>query len=910
MRYGVLLKTAQWADIEPTQRNRKAVRNLSTLSVPDTDSDLPAAAPLAPARTAMVSVLTAGEPTSAPGSPWLGAADADPAPLPSGPVPATIGTYRILALLGEGGMGVVYRAQQTGVLRRDVALKLVKRGIDTDRVVERFERERRVLARLDHPNIARVLDAGATDDGRPYFVMELVEGERVTSYCDAARLDVDARLSLFLDICQAVRHAHQRGVLHRDLKPSNVLVVPVDGRPVPKVIDFGIAKVMDDTEDQTALDTRQSGQAIGTPAYMSPEQAGRIDTGVDTRTDVYSLGVLLYELLTGHHPRDFAPHDPQSTSSGRRPSEAVVRTLAPPIGDGTADALAEYRRSTPQRLRRRLAGDLDTVVLKAIELEPDRRYDSVEQFADDVRRVIAREPVRAKPPTWAYRTRRFVRRHRVSVAAAAVGAFVLAGGTGLLAWQRVEIGRERDRAREAERRAALDASAANQVTDFLIGLFEVANPEQSGGKVMTAREMLDAGAARVRSELQDAPPVKARLLTAMGGAYMGLHQDHAAERLLQDALSMRESMPAEPDRQLFETVMHLSWIRARRGEVQAALSYSRRAGAVADRLEATPGRLHAEVWNNLALIQMQAGEFEPARQTLEKALAVSLKQSLADPTRKDGRIHHNLGSALYELGRLDEAAAHFAQAEAAFRHAGRASKDLRSNLVAAASARGLVLHDLKRPDEARRVLDAGVAEARQVYREPHPSLATILNNLALVEQDQKDYAGAETHFREVLQIDRAVSGERHADVASDLHNLAWFLHKYRGRSAEAEQVSRQAVAMRRDLLGAQHPHTASSVRQLADILSGRGQYATAVPLYRESLRVQTATLPRGHRLTLLAALGLGEALTALGQRADAVRVLDDALGAAPVQTPPAKIRVELEAALAKARVTATRRARH
>ena len=485
---------------------------------------------------------------------------------------------------------------------------------------------------------------------------------------------------------------------------------------------------------------------------------------------------------------------------------------------------------------------------------------------------------------------------------------MLAGGTGVLAWQRVELARERDRAREAERRAALDAQAANQVTEFLIGLFEVANPDQAGGRVVTAREMLDEGAARVRTELQDAPPVKARLLTAMGGAYMGLRQDETAERLLQDALAVRQSMRAEPDRQLFESLQHLSRIQARRGDVKAALTYSRRAGDVASRLESAPGRYHAEVWNNLALIQMQAGEFEPARQTLEKALALSLRQRLDDPNRKDGRIRHNLGSVLYELGRLDEAASQFAQAEAAFRRAGPGSKDLRANLVAAASARGLVLRDLKRPDEARTVLDAGVAEARQVYREPHPALATILNNLALVEQDQKDYAGAETHFREVLQIDRTVSGERHADVASDLHNLAWFLHKYRGRSAEAEQVSRQAVAMRRDLLGAKHPHTASSVRQLADILSGRGQYAAAVPLYRESLRVQTEALPKGHRLTLLAALGLGEALTALGRRAEAVRVLDVALAAAPVQTPPAPIRVDLEAALAKARTPAAPRA--
>ena len=306
---------------------------------------------------------------------------------------------------------------------------------------------------------------------------------------------------------------------------------------------------------------------------------------------------------------------------------------------------------------------------------------------------------------------------------------------------------------------------------------------------------------------------------------------------------------------------------------------------------------------------MQAGEFEPARQTLEKALALSLQQRLDDPNRKDGRIRHNLGSVLYELGRLDEAASQFAQAEAAFRRAGPESKELRSNLVAAASARGLVLRDLKRPDEARTVLDAGVAEARQVYREPHPALATILNNLALVEQDQKDYAGAETHFREVLQIDRAVSGERHADVASDLHNLAWFLHKYRGRSAEAEQVSRQAVAMRRDLLGARAPaHRRRRCASSPTSSAAAASHAAAVPLYRESLRVQTEALPKGHRLTLLAALGLGEALTALGQRAEAVRILEPALALAPAATPPSKLRIDLEAALAKARTPAATRA--
>jgi len=305
---------------------------------------------------------------------------------------------------------------------------------------------------------------------------------------------------------------------------------------------------------------------------------------------------------------------------------------------------------------------------------------------------------------------------------------------------------------------------------------------------------------------------------------------------------------------------------------------------------------------------MQAGRFEPARATLERALSVSLRQPASDPTRKDGRIRFNLGSVLYELGKMEDAGAQFALAEAAFRRAGAASPELRANLVAVQSARGLILRELRRPDEARVVLDAGVAEARQVYREPHPALATILNNLALVEQDQKDYAGAETHFREVLQIDRAVSGERHADVASDLHNLAWFLHKYRGRSAEAEGVSRQAVAMRRDLLGPRHPQTLSSLRQLADILSGRGQFAAAVPLYRDALQAQLEVMPKGHRLTLLSALGLGEALTALGQRAEAVHVLEAALADAPIATPPSPQRADLEAALAKARAAGPRRA--
>ena len=441
-----LSRTGLCTDKRPAQPTCKTVRRLATLSGPGHEPD-----PAAAADPSTTAPDFAGEPTSAPGSPWLGGYLAGDVELAV--VRPRAGRDRPLP-----DPGAARRRRHGRRLPRPADRAAAPRRRAEDRQARHRHRSRRRplrarAARRWRASITRTSRGSSTPapptDGRPYFVMELVLGERGDRpTATPHRLDVDARLAIFLDICQAVRHAHQRGVLHRDLKPSNVLVTPVDGRPVPKVIDFGIAKVMDDTDDHPALDTRLSGQAIGTPAYMSPEQAGRIDTGVDTRTDVYSLGVLLYELLTGHHPRDYAPHDAHSTSGDRRPSEAVVRTLTPPRGAVAADALADRRQSTPQRLRRRLAGNLDTVVLKAIELEPDRRYDSVEQFADDVRRVIAGEPVRAKPPTWIYRSRRFVRRHRVVVGAASAAVVLLAATRGRAG---MAAGRRRARARPGPR---------------------------------------------------------------------------------------------------------------------------------------------------------------------------------------------------------------------------------------------------------------------------------------------------------------------------------------------------------------------------------------------------------------------------------------------------------------------------
>jgi len=331
-------------------------------------------------------------------------------------VGTTIGRYKILEKVGEGGCGVVYVAEQTQPVRRRVALKVIKLGMDTKAVVARFEAERQALAMMDHPNIAKVLDGGSTESGRPYFVMELVRGVAITEYCDRNHLPVNERLELFMQVCHAVQHAHQKGIIHRDIKPSNVLVTLHDGRPVPKIIDFGVAKAINQQLTEKTLFTRFA-EMVGTPLYMSPEQAEMTSLDVDTRSDIYSLGVLLYELLTGETPFDKKRLSKASFDEIRR----IILEEDPPkpstklsqMGD-TRTSVATHRASDPGRLRQMLRGDLDWIVMKALEKDRTRRYDTASTFAGDVRRYLEHQPVEARPASTLYRMRRFARRNRVA----------------------------------------------------------------------------------------------------------------------------------------------------------------------------------------------------------------------------------------------------------------------------------------------------------------------------------------------------------------------------------------------------------------------------------------------------------------------------------------------------------------
>ena len=454
--------------------------------------------------------------------------------------PMQIGPYRILERVGDGGMGVVYRAEQQEPIRRQVALKLIKLGMDTKSVVARFESERQALALMNHPNIAGVLDAGASERGRLYFVMEYVPGVPITEYCDTNRLGTRDRLELFMQVCEGVQHAHQKGIIHRDIKPSNVLVAVCDGKAVPKIIDFGVSKAVGQRLSERTVYT-ELGQPIGTPEYMSPEQAEMSGLDVDTRTDVYSLGMLLYELLVGTLPFDPTEFRQSGYDEIRRriredePSRPSRRVSA--IGAASTEH-AERRRTDPTGLRRQLRGDLDWIVMKALEKDRTRRYASPSELAADIRRHLDDEPVLAGPPGAAYRVGKFVRRHRLGVAFATTLLGLLIAFAVVMAVQTARVSRERDRAN-------LEADTAHQVTDFLIGLFKVSDPREARGETITAREVLDRGARRVRGELSGQPLVQARLMEAIGIVYMYLGLFDEADTLSRQSLAIREDILGE-----------------------------------------------------------------------------------------------------------------------------------------------------------------------------------------------------------------------------------------------------------------------------------------------------------------------------------------------------------------------------
>jgi serine/threonine protein kinase/Tfp pilus assembly protein PilF len=732
-----------------------------------------------------------------------------------------MGAYTLASLIGQGGMGNVWLAQRSdGRFEGQAAVKLLNASLVGRAGEERFRREGSILARLRHSHIARLVDAGVSPSGQPYLVLEHVEGEQIDRYCDGKGLNVEARIRLFLDVLAAVGHAHTNLIVHRDIKPSNVLV-GTDGQV--KLLDFGIAKLLEGQGgggEATAL-TREGGRAL-TPEYAAPEQV----TGgaVTTATDVYALGTLLYMLLAGRHPAERVLKSPADLykaileAEPQRLSEAVAR-----IKGQTAETLesnAALRATTPDGLRRLLKGDLDTIVAKALKKNPEERYASVSALADDLTRYLNDEPISARRDTLAYRTAKFVRRHRRGLAAAAAVVLLLAC---LVGFYTARLAKERDRAR-------LEAQKAAKVSDLMTGLLTGADPyETRQGREPTVRGILDAGAERLEKELAGQPELQAEMLTLIGRTYQRLGVYDKAQPLLEKGLAIGRRFFGEGNERVAQSL------------------------------------------NDLGVLLREKGDSAAAAPMLEEALAK--RRRVLGPEHKDVAV------TLVELGRVYSDQGDDRRAEPLYRE----SLAIRRKVLGeedhetAVSEAGLATLLWHRGDLAgaeplfRRVL----ATFRKVRPPDHPDVGIALNNLALVVADKGQYAEAETLLRQSLAIGRKALGEKNPGNVGKLNNLSNALRE-QGKYDEAASFLREALEIAVPALGEDHPLVATCKISLARLYLARKEAAPAEPLLRQALRIRRRAYPTGDWRIAVAESLLGACLTALARYDEAEPLLVNA----------------------------------
>jgi serine/threonine protein kinase/tetratricopeptide (TPR) repeat protein len=765
------------------------------------------------------------QPDALPGSPG------EPAP------PRRIGPYKLLQEIGEGGFGTVYLAEQEHPVRRRVALKLIKLGMDTKQVIARFEAERQALAMMDHPNIARVLDAGTTEEGRPYFVMELVRGVPVTEYADASRLSLRQRLELFVPVCQAVQHAHQKGIIHRDLKPSNVLVTLHDGTPVPKVIDFGVAKATQARLTEKTLFT-EFRQMIGTPVYMSPEQAQMSGLDVDTRSDVYALGVLLYELLTGTTP--FDPRELNSKAYAEM--QRVIREVDPPRPSTrlsrlqTLAAIAATRGSDPGKLRRAVRGELDWIVMKCLEKDRSRRYESASALASDVTHYLSDEPVNAVAPSRLYRVRKFVRRNRAAVAAVSVILLLLVGGITGTTIGMIRAARQSAVA-ESERRIA------EAVGRFQSDMLSSADPARLLGDRVTVLQAVTAAVAELDAgKLHDQPLVEASVRLTIGDTLRALGRYDAAEPNVRRALVLRRAgmPPLHPG--VAQCLNDLGRVLHAKGNVIEAEAAFRESLSIYERgADPDQDESKAACLSNLGLLLRERARAGEAETLLRSALAIRRGLSTR-PTHSVGSNVNNLALVLADQGKFEGALALMREALEAHRRdypAGHPDIGQSLNNVAG------LLCTLGRYVEAEPLYREALQIKRKTLPADHPEVARVLCNLGALLKMRGELDEPEAHMREALQIFRRSLPADHTDAGLAMTNLAALLHE-RGRLDEAEALFREAVQQRRRALPATHPELASSLNNFAALLGDRGKHSEAEALYREALDIQRRSLPEAH----------------------------------------------------------------
>jgi non-specific serine/threonine protein kinase/serine/threonine-protein kinase len=707
----------------------------------------------------------------------------------------SIGPYQLVHPIGSGGMGEVWLAEQTVPMHRRVALKLIKAGMDTGEIVARFQSERQALALMDHPSIAKVFDAGSTLQGRPYFVMEYITGIPITQYCDEHKMTVRQRLDLFIQVCEGVQHAHQKAIIHRDLKPSNILVSEVDGRPAPRIIDFGIAKAISQHLTAETLFTRM-GAILGTPAYMSPEQADSSGADVDTRTDVYSLGVVLYELLVGARPLDFHELAFDEILRRLREQEAPrpstkLRTLG-----GQFNATAQDRSSDPPALARQLRGDLDAIALKALEKDRSRRYGTPSELAADIRRYLNNEAVLAVPPSAAYRARKFLRRYRGPLAAIGACVVVLMVAAAVSIRQSIRANRE--------------AAAAQAVNDFLQNdLLAQAGPRAQWGRGgetdpdLRVRIALDRAAAGITGKFERQPEVEASIRDTIGQTYMDLglclkaqKQVERARDLYRRALGAENSKTLRAGSRLAEAVYYQGRYAEAEALIGPVLKVQRRVSGAEH-----PDTLHSMY--DLAIIHRDRGKYLQAEALLGQTLQAS--------RRVFGPEHGHTLDCMDKLAEVYYREGKYTRAEA---------------------------------------LGGQVLEIRRRVLGPeYPETTVSMSDLANVYAAQGSFAKAESIYSQVLEIRRRVMGPEHGLTLGAMNNLAQ-VYALQGRFAQAEALDSQTLEIRRRVLGPEISDTLLSMKNLARDYAEESKNSPAEALFAQTLEIDRRVLGPESRVTL------------------------------------------------------------
>jgi len=800
------------------------------------------------------------DPTS--DSPTLSEHGTNPATTaPGAPPPRYIGPYRLVRSLGEGGMGQVWLAEQTEPFRRQVALKLIRAGMYDTSMLLRFQSERQSLALMNHPCIAKVFDAGATADGQPYYVMEYVPGQRITDYCDEKHLSIRERLELFIQVCEGVQHAHQKAIIHRDLKPANILVVEIDGKPTPRIIDFGLAKALGPLPPGESIFT-QVGAFVGTPGYMSPEQALTFGDDIDTRSDVYSLGVIFYELLAGAPPIELHKTALDEFLQRLREEEPPKPSTKVRTRDAaTSMEVGRKRHTEPPALVRQMHGDLDSIALKALEKDRSRRYGSPSDFAADIGRYLRNEAVLAVPPSVAYRARKFARRYQAALATACAFALVLITAAVVSIRQSIRANRE--------------AAVAQTVNDFLqndlLGQASAYNQSKPDPDIKV-RAVLDRAAQRIEGKFEKQAEVEAGIRATIGETYMDVGQYPEARTQLARALELDRQVLGAKDPKTLKTMSRLgrlAYLQGKYSEAEALLSQT----VEMQRRILSPE--HSDTlysMNNLANAYRNEGKHAQAEALYSQTLEIE--------RRMLGPEHPDTLKSMYNLANLYADEGKYAQAEALLsqtveiqrRGLGPEHPDTLTSMDNLAD----VYDDEGKYAQAEALNSQTLKTKRRALGPEHPDTLLSMNNLAAVYDEEGKYAQAEVLHSQALEIKRRVLGPEHPDTLDSMNNLA-ATYGLQGKYVQSEELFLRCLELKRRVFGPEHPDTLVTLSEFAFLYQRQGKYALAEKYAAQALAGQRHALGAEHAQTMASAAHLALAYVSQGKFAESEPIAREAM---------------------------------